>query len=64
MATKRELLAAERKVRKYSNELFSALKKLGKIASEITGEDIRADLCSGEEIEFRMNGATRWRLTP
>lgn len=33
--------------------LAAALGTLGKAASEIIGEELRADLCEGGEIEFR-----------
>lgn len=39
-----------------SNELVIALNELSAMASEIYGEELIADICNGEEIEFRVNG--------
>lgn len=39
-----------------SNELVIALNELSAMASEIYGEELIADICDGEEIEFRVNG--------
>lgn len=39
-----------------SNELVIALNELSAMASEIYGEELVADICDGEEIEFRVNG--------
>lgn len=36
-----------------SNMLQSELEKLGKLASEYLGFDVEANLCSGNEVEFR-----------
>ena len=36
-----------------SNRLESELQELGRIASEYYGQDLRADICNGDEIEFR-----------
>ncbi len=36
-----------------ANRLSLSLQALGKIASDIYGEELVADLCGGEEIEFR-----------
>lgn len=56
MASKKDVIAAEKKVLRCANELSAALQTLSKIASEIAGEDLEAMLCNGEEIEFRVNG--------
>jgi predicted thioredoxin/glutaredoxin len=44
------------KVLDKSNELVNALEELSSLASEIYGEELIADICDGEEIEFRVNG--------
>lgn len=36
-----------------SNRLDTELQELGRIASEYYGQDLRADICNGNEIEFR-----------
>lgn len=51
-----ELRRAERRVFNASNRLSTALEELSNIATEIYGEDLQADLCSGGEIEFRRRG--------
>lgn len=42
---------------KCSIELLSQLELLSRIASEIYGEEIVAEICSGNEIEFRITDA-------
>ena len=56
MITKRQLICAERKAYKASNELMASLERLSVIASEIYGDELNADICQGEEIEFRIPG--------
>lgn len=56
MASKKDIIAAEKKVFRYANELSAALQALSKIASEVAGEDLEAMICNGEEIEFRVSG--------
>lgn len=48
-----ELRRAERRVLDAANRLSAALEELSNIATKIYGEDLQADLCGGEEIEFR-----------
>ena len=36
-----------------ANKLSKSLEILSSVASELYGEELHADLCSGEEIEFR-----------
>lgn len=43
----------EKKAIKESGELLSTLQILGKLASEATGVELVADICNGEELEFR-----------
>ena len=50
-----QLKKAEQKVLDASTALSSALGHLSSIASEIYGEELQADLCGGEEIEFRRS---------
>ena len=38
---------------KLDNKLETKIGKLGRIATEIYGEELRADICAGSEIEFR-----------
>lgn len=42
-------------VLRQKNKLDNAIELLSKRASEIYGEDLVADLCSGFEIEFRLS---------
>lgn len=53
MGKKTELMRNVNKVRDAENRLSYALSELSAIATEIYGEDLQADLCSGAEIEFR-----------
>ena len=53
MATERQIRALENRCYKYSTELLGALGDLSKAATEILGYEVLADLCPGEEIEFR-----------
>lgn len=48
-----QLKKAEEKVLDAYIALSSALGNLSSIASEIYGEELQADLCGGDEIEFR-----------
>ncbi len=52
----RQLKSAEKKVYLASVQLSMALERLGVLASSIYGEELNADLCNGEEIEFRHPG--------
>lgn len=56
MATIRELSRIEDRVYRYSSSLTGELEKLGNIASKILGFEVIADICGGEEIEFREVG--------
>lgn len=49
----RQLIEAQMNVYKASMLLNSALSSLSRIASEIAGESLVADLCGDDEIEFR-----------
>lgn len=49
----RELRAIVNRIIRLSGELTMELGNLSNLASEIYGETIVADLCSGSEIEFR-----------
>lgn len=53
MATERQLRVLENRCYKYSTELLGALSDLSKAVTEILGYEVVADLCGGEEIEFR-----------
>lgn len=47
------LIRQNKKVMAASAKLSSELQKLGYIASEATGIQFQADICAGDEIEFR-----------
>ena len=49
----RELRTIVNRINRLSGELTMELRNLSDLASEIYGETIVADLCSGSEIEFR-----------
>lgn len=53
MITKKKMLRAEQLCYDYSNSLMSALEALASMASEVLGYEVVADICNGEEIEFR-----------
>ena len=53
LSQERELIEAQMNVYKASRLLNSALASLSRIASEIAGESLVADLCGDDEIEFR-----------
>lgn len=54
MATsKKKILYLEKKALDAFVRLQSALGQLGAAASEILGYEVVADICNGEEIEFR-----------
>ena len=53
MITIKELSRIEDRVYRYSSSLTGELEKLGNIASKILGFEVIADICGGEEIEFR-----------
>lgn len=54
--TARQILAVEARCHRLSNELTGALEELGAMASEALGYEVIADLCHGNEIEFRPVG--------
>lgn len=54
--TIKELCRIENKVYDLSASLMCQLRILGKAASEILGYQVDADLCNGNEIEFRTVG--------
>lgn len=41
---------------KLSNKLEIKLQKLGNLATSVYGKNLQADMCAGEEIEFRVVG--------
>ena len=47
------LRSAYGKVESAINALESAQQELGRVASELTGMELMADVCGGSEIEFR-----------
>lgn len=51
--TKRQLLAQKEKCENAARILMCCLEKLSQMASEVYGEDLSADICNGNEIEFR-----------
>lgn len=51
--TKQELLKRYHSVLDLSNRLNIALQSLGAAASEFCGTEVVAEICNGEEIEFR-----------
>ncbi|MBR1525169.1 MAG: hypothetical protein IJ640_00715 [Prevotella sp.] len=51
--TKNELLKRHDHVLELSNKLIIALQSLGAAASEFCGVEMQAEICEGEEIEFR-----------
>lgn len=53
MATKKQLLAAYKEVEDAVLDLMSAAEELSRIASDYLGYEVKAELCSGSEIEFR-----------
>ena len=53
MIFKTELREAYEQVLDASNRLNAAQQKLGRIASYLIGFDVVADICGGDEIEFR-----------
>lgn len=53
MITKKKLLRTEQQCYDYSNGLKCELEKLARMASEVLGFKVIADICNGEEIEFR-----------
>ena len=53
MSSRSELISVYNRCLEYSNRLDSALQELSSISSEIYGRDLHADICNGDEIEFR-----------
>ena len=53
MATKKQLIAAYKKVENAEIRLMLLAQNLSRIASEYLGYDVNAELCAGSEIEFR-----------
>ena len=51
--TEKQIRHLEENVYKFSSGLSGALEILGSKASEILGYEVKADICNGEEIEFR-----------
>lgn len=53
MTNLEKLKKLETNVLNASAQLSAALGKLSSVASEIYGEEVKADLCGGGEIEYR-----------
>lgn len=53
MTTKKQLIAAYRRVEDAEDRLISAAGRLSRIASDYLGYEVSAELCAGSEIEFR-----------
>ena len=51
--TEKQIRRLEDNVYKFSSRLNGALQILGSKVSEILGYEVKADICNGEEIEFR-----------
>lgn len=49
----KELRNAEQECYRYSIKLSNALQRLGRDASRILGYEVTAEICAGDEIEFR-----------
>ena len=58
--TERKLLDIQDKVYMLSSRLTGMLDKLSVAASEVLGYEVYADLCGGDEIEFRTRGSDGW----
>ena len=56
MSKRTELLRQVRRVQEAESRLSVELQVLSSVASDIYGDELYADLCSGSEIEFRRNG--------
>ena len=52
----RDLKRLEHKVYDYESKLRGSLEELARAVSPVLGYDVVADLCQGQEIEFRVNG--------
>lgn len=55
MVTKSKLIRKREQVLSSFNQTLGFLEELSILASEAYGEDLRADLCNGGEIEFRTS---------
>ena len=55
MVTKSKLIRKQNQVLSSFNQTLGFLEELSVLASEAYGEDLRADLCNGGEIEFRTS---------
>lgn len=53
MATKKQLIAAYKKVERAEIRLMLLAQELSRIASDYLGYEVNAELCAGSEIEFR-----------
>lgn len=56
MATKKQLIAAYKKVENAEIRLMLLAQDLSRIASNYLGYEVNAELCAGSEIEFRRVG--------
>lgn len=52
----RDLKKLEHKVYDYESKLRGSLEELAKAVSLVLGYEVVADLCNGQEIEFRVIG--------
>ena len=55
MVTKSKLIRKQNQVLSFFNQTQGALEELSILASEAYGEELKADLCNGGEIEFRTS---------
>jgi hypothetical protein len=53
MSNRSKLISVYNRCLEYSNKLDSALQELSSISSKIYGKELQADICDGDEIEFR-----------
>ena len=54
MATAKHVMDAYKYVEEKLNDLDLAVQALSRVASEAVGIELHADVCSGDEIEFRL----------
>lgn len=56
MATRKQLIAAYKRVENAETRLMILAQDLSRIASDYLGYEVNAELCAGSEIEFRRVG--------
>lgn len=54
MSTAKHVMDAYKYVEEKLNDLDLAVQALSRVASEAVGTELHADVCSGDEIEFRL----------